>query len=115
MLRPDLPNRLGLPDIRVAYIALEFMRNGDVFDWLRGGAFNERICRYYFKQILAGLHAIHQRIIAHRDIKPENLLMDDNFNIKIADFGLSAPLDGRPDAEGNQDGILHSQNGTVGY
>jgi len=74
------------------------MENGDVFDLIEKlGAFNEKICRYYFKQILAGLNAIHSSGIAHRDIKPENLLMDGYFNIKIADFGFAAPLAGRPD------------------
>lgn len=32
---------------------------------------------------------MHQKKVVHRDLKPENLLLDDNRNIKIVDFGLS--------------------------
>jgi len=43
----------------------------------------------FFQQILNGVEYIHKLRIVHRDLKPENLLLDDNQNIKIVDFGLS--------------------------
>ena len=39
------------------------------------------------------MNHIHVRNIAHRDIKPENLLLDDNFNIKLCDFGWASEMD----------------------
>ena len=44
----------------------------------------------YFLQIIQGLHYLHGKQIAHRDLKPENLLISDDNQIRIADFGLSA-------------------------
>lgn len=43
----------------------------------------------YFKQIIAGVEYLHERGVAHRDIKPENILLDDNDDVKISDFGMA--------------------------
>lgn len=42
-----------------------------------------------FQQIISGVEYCHQYRVVHRDLKPENLLLDSDYNIKLADFGLS--------------------------
>ena len=46
----------------------------------------------YFVQIADGLIEIHKKLIVHRDLKPENILINKNGVVKIADFGLSCPV-----------------------
>lgn len=64
--------------------------------------------------MLNSLKYIHGKELAHRDIKPDNILLDANFNIKIADFGFAGPMAGRS-AEGGYHGYLATQLGTVPY
>ena len=40
-------------------------------------------------KLFAGIHELHECNIAHRDIKPENILVDNEYRVKICDFGLS--------------------------
>lgn len=42
-----------------------------------------------YSQIVSALEYCHFNLIVHRDLKPENLLLDENENIKITDFGLA--------------------------
>ena len=97
--------------VPVAYIAQEAIQGGELFDYVaNSGAFSEPICRYYFKQMLLGLHFIHKNGFSHRDLKPENILLDHNYDLKIVDFGFACPLEGRDGT-----GFNRSLIGTPGY
>jgi len=71
-------------------IILELVPGGEVFEYIaHTDFFSEEIARTYFKIIIETLEYCHSQGIAHRDLKPENLLLDADFNLKIADFGLA--------------------------
>lgn len=50
---------------------------------------NENEARKYFQQIISSIEYCHAHKTSHRDLKPENLLLDENNNIKLIDFGLA--------------------------
>lgn len=62
----------------------------ELFDYIvQRGRMPEDEARRFFQQIIAAVEYCHRHKIVHRDLKPENLLLDDQLNVKIADFGLS--------------------------
>ena len=58
---------------------------------------------------MGAVSVLHKLGYAHRDLKPENLLYDQQFQLKVADFGFSTMID----KEG--DGLLYTMLGTQGY
>lgn len=104
-------NKKNGTQVQVAYIAQEMISGGELFDYVaNSGAFSEQICKYYFKQMLQGIHYIHSKGFSHRDLKPENILLDKLYDVKIVDFGFACPLEGR-DGTGTNTSMI----GTPGY
>ena len=88
------PNIIQLYEIietsRKLYLIMEYASGGELFDYIvnKSRLDENEACRF-FHQIISGVEYIHQLGIVHRDLKPENMLLDNDKNIKIVDFGLS--------------------------
>ncbi|XP_002157840.2 serine/threonine-protein kinase SIK3 isoform X1 [Hydra vulgaris] len=75
---------------RYLYLVTEYASKGEIFDLLiKSGRMHESEARKVFRQIIAGVEYLHLKRIVHRDLKAENLLLDEESNIKLADFGFS--------------------------
>ncbi|KAL7668004.1 hypothetical protein ACOME3_008725 [Neoechinorhynchus agilis] len=72
------------------FMVMEYVSGGELFDYIvKKGKLDEKEARRFFQQIISGVDYCHRHMIVHRDLKPENLLLDENMNVRIADFGLS--------------------------
>ncbi|KAI5741249.1 hypothetical protein M8J76_011793 [Diaphorina citri] len=75
------------------YLVLELCENDTVKRYLdENGRLSEREARDLLEQIVHGLLYLQSQNIVHRDIKPDNLLLTEDMQVKIADFGLAAQL-----------------------
>ncbi|XP_072974925.1 CBL-interacting protein kinase 18-like [Typha angustifolia] len=92
------------------YFVLEYVRGGELFNKISKGKLKEDVARKYFQQLISAVDFCHSRGVYHRDLKPENLLLDENGNLKISDFGLSALAESK-----RLDGLLHTTCGTPAY
>uniref|UniRef100_A0A5B6YIJ4 mitogen-activated protein kinase kinase n=1 Tax=Davidia involucrata TaxID=16924 RepID=A0A5B6YIJ4_DAVIN len=77
------------PDGDIA-ILMEYMDAGTLDTLLKtNGTLSEASLAGIARQVLSGLNYLHSHKIIHRDIKPSNLLVNQNMEVKIADFGVS--------------------------
>lgn len=73
------------------FMVMEYAPGGELFDYIVAkDRLKEEEARGFFRQIVSAVAYIHDRGYAHRDLKPENLLLDEDQNIKLIDFGLVA-------------------------
>ncbi|GAB2300764.1 CBL-interacting protein kinase 18 [Dionaea muscipula] len=92
------------------YFVMEYVKGGELFNKVAKGKLNEDVARRYFQQLVSAVDYCHSRGVYHRDLKPENLLLDEDGNLKVSDFGLSALAETK-----RQDGLLHTTCGTPAY
>lgn len=80
------------------FMALEYCPGGELFDYIIAkDRLTEDEARVFFRQIVSAVAYIHSQGYAHRDLKPENLLIDEDQNLKLIDFGLCAKPKGGMD------------------
>eukprot|EP00262_Sarcandra_glabra_P022179 TRINITY_DN9712_c0_g4_i1.p1 TRINITY_DN9712_c0_g4~~TRINITY_DN9712_c0_g4_i1.p1 ORF type:complete len:356 (-),score=46.55 TRINITY_DN9712_c0_g4_i1:403-1470(-) len=73
-------------------IVMEYAAGGELFERIcNAGRFSEDEARYFFQQLISGVHYCHHMQICHRDLKLENTLLDGSPapRLKICDFGYS--------------------------
>ncbi|KAJ0669764.1 putative protein kinase RLK-Pelle-SD-2b family [Helianthus annuus] len=98
------------------FLVYDFMSNGSLDKWIYHGV-REQILEWKCRKkvildIAKGLAYLHEdcrQKIIHLDIKPQNILLDDDFNAKVSDFGLSKLIDR------NQTQVMTTMRGTPGY
>ena len=75
------------------YLLMELCRNGELFTFIKSrGALPPPDALWMFKQIAEGVKYLHDNNIIHRDLKPGNLMLTEQGNIKIGDFGIAVQL-----------------------
>jgi tRNA A-37 threonylcarbamoyl transferase component Bud32 len=87
-----------------SYLALEFLPGGSLASQLTDAPWSGPEAASLVEKLARAVHVAHQKGIVHRDLKPENVLLDEQGEPKITDFGLARKLD---------DGTAHTQTGAV--
>ncbi|XP_062865887.1 mitogen-activated protein kinase kinase kinase kinase 4-like isoform X6 [Trichomycterus rosablanca] len=78
------------------WLVMEFCGAGSITDLVKntkGNKLNEDWIAYISREILRGLAHLHAHHVIHRDIKGQNVLLTENAEVKLVDFGVSAQLD----------------------
>ena len=75
-----------------AYLVMRWLRGGSLEDALKNGPWNPEAAVKLLDQITGALMLAHQRGIIHRDLKPANILLDENGNAYLTDFGIAKQM-----------------------
>jgi DNA-binding response OmpR family regulator/aminoglycoside phosphotransferase len=75
------------------YLAMEYLPEGDLKSRMQQGL-TERQALRYVEQIAAALQVVHAAGLVHRDLKPPNIMLRDNGDVALIDFGLARSVDG---------------------
>ena len=75
-----------------AYLVMRWLRGGSLRDVLQQGAFDLRSAALLLDQVAGALSLAHRNHVIHRDIKPGNILLDEDGNAYLTDFGIAKDL-----------------------
>jgi len=95
------------------YLVLDLCPGGELFDRIAEmGGMSEGEAKVYFAQILSAIAHCHEHSVFHRDLKPENILLDEDDQVRVADFGLAST---RGREAGGLDFLRTTRCGSVSY
>jgi len=87
------------------YLVMQLAENGTLLDYVRDKKYlDEANAKDLFRQLISAIEYIHSKGVVHRDIKCENLLLDENYNLKLIDFGFA-----RCDVLGTDNSVILSK------
>lgn len=91
------PNIVSVYDVGeengMQYIVMEYVRGTDLKHYIRNySPIPIDTAVYMMEQILSAVALAHEHGIIHRDLKPQNILVDEQGNVKITDFGIAIAL-----------------------
>ena len=97
MYKLDHPNIVKLyshfEDSKYCYLIMQYLPNGNAYDLLikNGKKPDIKLVASIVRDVIRAVYYLHNMvpIIVHRDIKPENILLDENYNAHLIDFGWS--------------------------
>ncbi len=93
----DHPNILPIYEIGELegrpYFTMKLAENGSLIDYARKLRGRLRDIAGFMSKVAAAVHYAHQRGVLHRDLKPANILLDQNFEPLVCDFGLARRLE----------------------
>jgi len=75
------------------YMIMEYVEGTAMDQLIKDGKQNLSNCRNIFAQILSAVSYAHGMNVIHRDIKPSNIIISNNANVKILDFGIAKIID----------------------
>lgn len=81
----------GVTEAGVPWLAMEIVQGRNIVEFAKDLDLRERVLR--FTELCRVVEYAHQRLIVHRDLKPSNILVQEDGQVKLLDFGIALDLD----------------------